>query len=274
MDKDTLIVTISDMHSGSSVALFPNHFIQFKDNNHTPTSKQLAMYEHWVRCAEAVGKARKDKRLVIVHNGDAIEGDHHDSPQNISRDPRDHVAVHIELMNGFKKMVDYRRGDKLYYMSGTETHTGDFEDDCAAQLGAEQTPEGLYVYDILELSINGRLLWWVHHGPTAGKGANKGNSLRNFLRNIFFDCVTENTNPPDVVITGHTHRPFYVPYSQEYGNTWWVMHGIINPSWQMKTRYAYKIAPVEKNKIGLSYFQITKDGLISIPPEIPVMKSR
>jgi hypothetical protein len=206
-----------------------------------------------------------------VHDGDALEGSHHGSHQVVTHNPVEQIDIHAELMDQFLSGVNFKDGDKLYYVSGTETHVNDYEEQCAADLGAEQTPEGNYVYDKLELVINGFETWFVHHGPTAGYGANVGNAMRNYLKNkIYFDCKANNIKPPDMLITGHVHQPLFGVYVAWEGTNYQIVHGIISPAWQLKTRFAYRVAPVALNKIGLVYFDILTSGDI-LPPEFLLM---
>ena len=262
--KDTLVVPISDMHSGGTTALFPNRFLQFKHGNHTPVKQQKAMFKHWSFCAEKIAKERKGKKLIIVHDGDAIEGYHHNSHQVVTMLEEEQIEIHVELMDFFLKAVG--GADELYYVTGTEVHTNDGESRIGEDLDA--VPNGdLFAYDELRITVNGQRLWFVHHGPTAGKGANRGNALRNWLKNIFYECLHEGMPPPHVIVTGHTHNPDWNNYVGRVDGSYHLVRGLICPSWQQKTRFAYKAAPLLTNKIGLQYFTITKDGLISDPVE-------
>lgn len=264
----TLVVSLSDMHSGSSVALFPDRFVQFgKDGpNHTPSDNQRRMHDHWIKCAEYVKENRKGKKLVIVHNGDAIEGIHHNSMQVVSPSWDDHVDIHVELMNEFLKVAGFakNKGDLLYYVSGTESHTANKEERIANEMNAE------HYDDELRLRVSGRDLWYTHHGSGAGDGANKGDGYRNWLKRIYWNCLSENKSKPDVVITAHYHKPIYNTYVQDYHT----IHGLILPSWQMKTRYAFRAAPFQRNDIGLSCMDITDAGDIRVhKPLIMAMKA-
>ena len=76
---------------------------------------------------------------------------------------------------------------------------------------------------------------------------------------------------PDMIVTGHVHKPAYETFSMLEGEQVNVMHGMILPSWQRKTRFAYKVAPSEINKIGMAWFGISAGGNISTP-EFRIMK--
>lgn len=265
---DTLITLISDMHSGGSTALFPHYkhlkkgFWQFKHNRYVPSGRQCDMFEHYDKCAIEVSKRRKGKRLVVVHDGDAQDGVHHNTNQLATRIRDEQTDVHIWLMSWLLNKTQFARnkGDRLYYVSGTETHTDDKEDRIAQELGAEQTLSGDDVYDFLPLEVNGRLLWFLHHGGNAGKGHTEGDALRNWLKRIYWQCVKDKRRVPDVIISGHVHTPAYSTYVQDYHT----LHGIILPSWQSKTRYAYMVAPTDVNKVGMQTLEIKADGVIVI----------
>ena len=267
--KDTFIVVLSDMHSGGSTALFPNRFWQSTttEHNHTPTRRQKQMYRHFVDCMEYARENREGKRLIVIHDGDAIEGYHHNTTQVITSNKKEQAELHIELMDTFLRHTKWSKqdGDQLYYVSGTETHTGDVEHGIAKDLSAERNPYGGRIFDRLELKINNRLLWFVHHGKSRGDGANEGNALRNWLRDVYWDCAKSRRQPPDFVCTGHTHTPAYNTYVIPHENGYHTMHGLICPSWQEKTRYAYKVAPLNKNEIGAVYLEIKGTGEIKTP---------
>ena len=254
--QDTFIVNISDMHCGSSRAIFPNHFMQFEHTNYTPTDTQKKIHAHWLKCADYARQNRKSKRMIIVHNGDAIEGIHHGSIQAVSPSWDDHVEIHLELMDEFLKRAGFskKNGDELNYLSGTESHTADKESGIAKDLKADH-----YEHEF-EMKINGRRLWYTHHGAGAGDGANEGDGYRNWLKRIYWNCVKGKKPIPDMVVTGHFHKPVYNIYVQDYH----LLHGMMLPSWQMKTRYAYKAAPFQRNDIGMSFYDVTVDGDIRV----------
>lgn len=261
--KDTLIIPLSDMHSGGATALFPPHFWQGKHNNHTPTKSQKAMFQHFDKCAEYVRKNRKNKRVVVVHNGDAIDGVHHGTLEVVTYSQNEQLDIHVELMEYFLDKIgfDRRKGDQLYYTEGTESHVRDDEDRLAKFLPVQLSDEGLLVHPELMLNINGRKVLFLHHGPTRGRGVNRGNPLRLWMGSLFWTNLLKGYDQPDLVITGHTHTPAYNTYVQD----WKVIHGVICPSWQMKTRYANGKAPAETNEIGLIVLEIKADGEIKVP---------
>ena len=269
--KDTVVVPISDMHSGGSTALFPDSIRWFKHGNHTPNSTQVEIFKHWMKCAESVAVDRKGKDMIIVVDGDSVDGNHHNTPQLTTILPNEQINIHIELMKAFMNTAKWNdKTDKIYYVTGTEAHVEDNEDIIGLRMKAE--PNGnVHAWDELQLIVNGKHIWFAHQGTSAGRGANQGNALRNWLKDIFTECVQEGNTPPDFIVTGHSHKPYYTPYCGRLNGDYHLVHGMICPSWQSKTRFGYKVAALQKNKIGMQWFTVTKDGHITQPKEM-VMK--
>lgn len=264
---DTVIANLSDMHSGGSTALFTPFPFGDENQNHSPSVRQLRIFEVFERFAAHVAWRREGKRLVVVHNGDAIEGMHHNTIQVSLTNRETQSKLHVELMDIFLKSVgfDPLKGDRLFYTRGTNAHTEEYENKIAADLGAEKTPMNTFVRDHFELRVNGRRIWFLHHGKKRGSGPNEGNALRNWLRDIYYDCQKVEVIPPDVIITGHTHAHTYEVKSFRVKDGFREMRGIILPSWQEKTRFAWQVVPVEKNDIGGCALEITAAGDIRVP---------
>lgn len=269
-EKDTLLIPLSDMHSGGSTALFPGYHIlkdgvwKFKNTHHRPTAKQTKMYEHFIRSAEYIREIRRDRRLIVVVNGDAIEGVHHNTVQVVTNNEQEQQLVHVFLMNQFLDKIGFNKnkGDLLYYVAGTEDHTGDSEDFIATELGAELPPfaEGSSTFDFLPLEVNGKLVWFMHQGPVPGRGINLGDSVRLWLRHRYFELLEEGKRVPDLVAAGHYHIPVYNTFVRNY----FTMHGMILPSFQMKTRYANRRYASEPERVGVTPIEIFANGLINV----------
>jgi len=270
--KDVLQVVVSDMHSGSNYALFLNREWQGRKNSHVPKAKQIQIRRQFEQFTDEVREARQGKNVVLVHNGDGIDGDHHNSGDVCTLNELEQADIHVELMNELQKRIDWQAGDELYYTKGTQTHVHEYENYIGRELNA--VPDGdFYSWDILKITRNGVLSWFVHHGPRRGEGANEGNSMRNWLKNIYFEALKDGTDIPDIVYTGHVHDPTFSTYEYRNKMTFKMIWGTILPSWQMKTDFGYQIASVSKNKIGGVYQEIKSDGTICIP-KFSVMESQ
>ena len=265
-DRPVHLVPISDLHSGGSTALFPHlnelplGGWQFQHNLVTPSAKQCDMALHWDYCADATATARNGKRMIIVLNGDMVDGIHHHSLQLMTHRPEEQAEVNIWLLKRFvtRAGFDKQKGDLLYMVSGTETHTGDVEYKIGEELGAEPH-DHLGAYDFLPLEINGKLFWFLHQGSGPGRGPNKGDQVRLWLKNKYWQLLEEGQRIPDYIISGHYHDPIYNTYVRPNHT----MHGMILASFQLKTRFGYRIAAVEREKIGIRTIDIGISGEIT-----------
>lgn len=269
--KETVLAVLSDTHTGSSTALFPaqgfkgNHV---EDNPILPNKRQKMIQGVMATFRGEVAVARKDKRLIIVMLGDAIDGFHHGSMQESLFREQDQIEAHVSIMRDFMERTgfDKQKGDELYYVRGTEAHVKDNEKSIARKLNAKKSQSGIHVHEILELPINGKLFVFAHHGKGRGEGANEGNELRNFLRNNTIDRRKDGVKVFDVLVSGHTHGHTWATWNErmEEGKFRGV-HGVICPSWQAKTTYAYGKVALSINSVGGVYINIGVDGKIGDP---------
>jgi len=269
--KDTITVNISDPHSGGNTALMMPKMFQGLNVNHTPFKVQLEIFDHFSRCAEQILELRKKKRVILVVNGDAIDGDHHGTHEVFTRNKSEQKQVHIDLFDFFMKKIKFNKGagDLLYYTIGTEVHTSDVEHEIGEDLEAEPDTSGLYAHRALKLDINGRLCWWLHHGTTAGDGANLGNAHRNWIRNKYFNKLIAAKRIPDFVCTAHFHHPSWIDYTAGAGNDWKRVRGLITPSWQAPTRYGHRASKDKITYVGMWAQEIKADG--TMPDPVPMM---
>lgn len=275
--QDTLLVVLSDMHTGGSTALFPSKGFKGtgrQGNLILQNDKQKEIHPIFTRMMGEVAKARKGKRMIVVNLGDAIDGFHHGSMQETLFNVKDQCAAHIELMQEFLQRVGFNRkgGDELYYVRGTEVHVGDTENDIGKELGAihsyidPATKKKQYIHEVLELNINGKINYFIHHGKGRGDGPNEGNALRNFLRNVRDNREKDGLNQIDILWSGHTHGHAWESHRKRMSNgNFHEMHGIICPSWQSKTVWALGKVPMAINSVGGTYLSIGVDGQIGVP---------
>ncbi len=259
--RDQFNVCISDLHCGGTTAIFPDYKMQFTLNgkpsyNHTPTAEQKAMYRHLMQSAKTIKERAKGKQLSVRFNGDLIEGYHHSTVEVVSTFSNHHVEIFKEICDEFLKELGFsvKNGDSLDFTSGTETHTGWLDNEISQLYGHL----GAAFYDELKIVVNGRSLWFTHHGSSGGDGQNEGDGYRNWLKRIYYSSLKEKTTPPDVVVSSHFHKSV----AQVYVQDWHYLYGFLLPSLQMKTRYAIRATPFQRNDIGLQTFEVTAEGSV------------
>jgi len=200
----TIILWLADLHSGSTVSLYPDKTIILTNGPRGPSALQKKIYKQWAEVLERVAVMRQDAdRLVVVNMGDAVEGDHHHTLEVVSGYLNDHQKIHLDLMHQCKEITQY---DTLYYVNGTEVHAGEDEDDIAEKLKAVLYAPGNATHPILKKTIYKHLIFAAHHGPGAGKGWNRGNALRNKIKALDYDLRINNERVPEIVVYAHRHE--------------------------------------------------------------------
>jgi hypothetical protein len=267
MSEDTVAVFISDLHCGSPMGLMPPKQWQLRGANVSPNKLQRLTWRVFTKHTKAIGAIRDDRRLIGVLNGDMVEGDHHQNKQVITTYIQEQEAIAIETIDrgvlsnmGF----DADSGDMLYMVRGTNSHVGESEERIARDLGAapyipdsnEETADGKYCHPALRLNINGVWIWVTHKIANVGKGANRGNALRNQARNFYFDALRQGIPPPDYLIGSHFHQRLHSPYA--YGDH--VVNAFVLPPYKGKDDYTFGISPFGLGDLGLLYIIIGADG--------------
>lgn len=248
---------MSDTHCGSPVGLLHGSWQLHDGGTYQPSAGQRII---WKQYTEGISNAKKDregKRLIVIFNGDPVEGRHHDTTQLITSRIEDQEAMHIDIMDwtltelGF----DDKAGDLLYYITGTEAHgdNGSQSDErIASQFdGIQRMSKGRATWDRLLLKCNGYIFDVAHQGANPGSRAwTKENALHNTLKSIYFDCLDSGAEIPDYWIRAHVHT--YVP--DHYQGQRKTVYGVLMPALQLKTEYAYKNHAMKMADIGLIYF--------------------
>ena len=236
----TITAVIADTHIGSFTALAPPEFETDDGLAVKATKAQTWLYECWGEYWTYVySLTKKNKaRLVVIHLGDIIDGDHHATVQampnvvdqeNMAYDLLESIAI---------------KADRFYVMRGTEAHAGDAagnEVRIASRLGAEVMYEGL-------LNIDGTLLDVAHHGRAGKRPWTSGAAAMATEAQI--TALQMGQPVPRYVLRGHNHT--IDDSGAKLANT----RAIALPAWQLRTAYGYKVAPGTRSDIG---------GLIMLP---------
>jgi len=264
---DTVIAVYNDLHAGSPVAPFPLRQWAMPDGNYSPTILQKILYKQLQDASEEIGRRRKGKRLIIVKLGDMVEGLHHGSKQVTSARRAIHEAISLELMDRIDEWTGFTDGDLEYFVAGTESHVEESEERIAKDRGAEAYMpsdlaggrDGVYVFPALNITINGVPCFFAHHGPATGEGANRGNGLRNRIKNLYLEYLENNKTMPRLVIFADKHRKHY---ERVWRSEKVMIDAIISPAWQVKTEFVYRIRPEALANVGCTCIEIKASGNI------------
>lgn len=233
------IVVISDTHFGCKLALCPNEFKLDEGGIYKASKLQKKLYTMWYNFwNEWVPAATREEDYIIVHNGDIIDGIHHNTVTQISHNITDQSRIAIEMMS---TVVNNKKCKGYYQIRGTEAHvgkSGQYEEAIAKQLNAIPNKMGNYArWELwLEFGKYKKLLHFTHHVGTTNSASYESTAVYKELVEAYNEAGRWKKRPPDVVIRSHRHRQFEIKIATEggYGMS------IVTPSWQLKTPFVYK----------------------------------
>jgi len=244
------VVVVSDLHCGSSVALWP-------DKHKSSTGNTIGLGDNlhqqwlWSCWQDAIAKVKahfKGRNFAVICNGDLIEGIHHGTTEVVVAKNADHASAAIEclapLISG---------ATESYFVAGTECHVGDWEQKICADL------RGKWCGDKGLIEINGTLIDVSHHCPTSSRAYLEAGGMSISMGNARLNYARVGHRLPKVFLRAHRHTGGY--YSD--GNAAYV----ITPAWQLLTRYGFKVVTDSICRPGfviLDWQSTTPGGIPSI----------
>ena len=246
----TLIAVVNDLHAGSTVAICPPR-IELDDGGAYEASKaQRWLWQSWGAYWDAVEAKRRElgARLFIVFNGDLFDGDHHNTPQILSRNPEAQSAVLRECL----AIPLSLNPDKLFFVRGTEAHVGKSasgEEGVARRLRDDGKPvqgdpaAGTASWWHLRMDVDGIRFDVAHHGRTGHRAHTEGNAANLYAHDILLQHIKDGDRPPDIALRAHYHR-----FNDSYDMC--PVRVITNGAWQLKTGFVHKVAADSMSHIG------------------------
>lgn len=233
------LVVISDTHCGCKLGLCPRDGIQLDDGGvYQPSKIQQQVWGMWEEFwGEWVPSVTHGEPYAVVHNGDAIDGVHHNSTTQISHNLGDQAAIAHNIL---KPVVEACEG-RYYHIRGTEAHVGKSgvdEERLAKQLGAVPNEDGQFARYELWKEVGDGLVHLLHHIGTTSSSAHESSAVNAELTAEFVEACRWNERPPNVIVRSHRHRniEIKIPIANHYAIS------VVTPGWQCKTPFAYKIA--------------------------------
>lgn len=249
----TVLAVVSDLHVNSTVAVCPAR-IQLDDGGEYIASKaqrwlQACWADAWERVDQLRGSGRKRQPLVVVVNGDVVDGtDHHNTFQTISRNPATMMQMGIDMLEPVR-----RKADRFYVVRGTESHVGGsgaWEEAIARDLDAEADElVGTRSWWHLPLEVEGVRFDIAHHTSMGALPWTAGAAAPRLAARILAEYAESGQQPPHVAVRSHVHR---------YGDSGTAsrVRAVITPAWQLATGYVHRISPGALSSIGMVAFGI------------------
>jgi hypothetical protein len=232
------IVVISDIHVGCQLALMSPDGAELDGGGKaTPSKIQKQIWAVWEEFwGKWVPRATHNEPFIVIMNGDAIDGHHHDSTTQWSHNIKDQ-RHHAELI--LQPVVKACEG-RYYHIRGTEAHigkSGEYEESLAKSLGAVPDSQGRHARWELLKKLGPYLIHASHHIGTTSSAAHETSAVNAELSSFFTNAGRSRRQPPDVIVRSHRHRCSEIRLPSEGG----YKVAFVTAAWQGKTPYVYRL---------------------------------
>ena len=226
----SVLAIIGDMHIGSTVGLAtPEYQVHTRYDLEAQTVRankvQAWLWECWRDYWNYVYSLCKNRRLIVVHLGDLIDGVHHQSTQ-VMPEIADQSAMALNIMTPI-----VAKASAFFGIFGTGIHAGIDNTDEARlyqEIGAQD-----YGHQ-LTLDIDGYIHAFQHHGRAGARPWTS--SAAGVAAEVMIDYATRGQKPPNFVWTAHNHR------IDDSGAKFPETRAISIPSWQLKNSFGWRVA--------------------------------
>lgn len=231
-------VVISDTHINSTLGLCHPDGVDLDDGGHyTPSVLQRTLWGWWLDFWTVwVPVVTHNEPFTVIHNGDAQDGDHHNTPNIITRNQTD-CQNHAHRI--LKTVVERCEG-RYYHLRGTDAHggtSGQNEEALAKRLGAIPNDIGQHARFELYLRCGNEprrgLVHYAHHIGTTSSSSYESTAVHKELVEAFVESGRWGDETPQVLVRSHRHRNYEVRIPTQHG------YGIamVTPGWQLKTPF-------------------------------------
>lgn len=264
-----LIVVVNDLHQGSPFALAPARWRRPEGNELPLNELQHQILEHYVHCWQRIRMMRRGARLIVVVDGDVVEGQHHGSTQTVISNIATQEAMAVAVIESGLQIAKFNpaKGDSIRFVSGSDAHDGQdgqsMERVARAVLGLDPQDSTRASSNILQLSVNGTRFDFTHK-PGSGPGNRnhtKGNSFTAWLKSLYDIALESGKQPPRYVITAHHHEYLRRDAYRADGNV--AVTGYIAPAWKVKDSFVHMVAPFALSNVGMLVFEVAADGKVT-----------
>jgi len=247
------VIAISDLHIGSLSGLCPPKAYLDGGGPYSPNKFQKSLWRFWRHFWDVFvpSQITGAERVVIVLNGDLIDGVHHNNVGLWTNDPDTQAACAEDLLAPLKTT------GQVFVVRGTEAHSGPgskSEERIAKHLGCLADETGNYSQWQLWLNVDGVVMQFAHHiGVTSSAAYETSAPMREMITGLV-EASQWGQALPHVFVRSHRHRFVPVSIPTQYGR----FQCIITPGWQLRTPFAERIDRMRMPHIGGCVFHIEK----------------
>ena len=230
------IIVISDIHCGCGFGLCPPRITLDNGNTVIYSPLQKKMWQWWKEFWNKwVPMVTKGEPYIVVFNGDAIDGVHHNAKTQITQNFADQIQIAYEVLAPVRD-----KAAQYYHLRGTESHvgqSGEFEEELARRLNSIPDDAGNYARWEMWMAIKKSLIHFTHHIGGTGSSSYESTAVYKEMVEAFVEAGRWNEKPPDIVVRSHRHRQFETRIATKNG------YGIslVTPAWQLKTPLVHRL---------------------------------
>lgn len=274
MNQPVVIGVSSDEHTNSTLGLMPPEGVKLDEGNPVlPNKPQLWMWEKWLDFHEGLNQWRRElkAKLVYVNNGDAADGNHHNTTQIVTGNEESQAYIAQRVFSVPKGL----KPDAIYVVRGTTVHVGEggaSEEALGKWLGAKRDPESdLWSVWHLRLQYHGVEIDFQHHCSVGGLPWTRAGGVARLAFAHMAERWEAGLKPADIIIRSHKHVHGDSGFAHK-------TRAIITPAWQLKTAFAHKVAPNSIASIGSIGIAVFPDGHYEVrkwlyQPALPEVRS-
>lgn len=258
-----ILAVVSDLHCGGITALCPPVYRLAEQGYQRSNPAQQWMWKAWTSYWQSVRQMQlenPDAELVVVVNGDCIEGFHHASPQVMSIREDDMKNLAVACLKPHT-----RRAARVYVTRGTDSHVGEggiWDDAVATDIGAIPDKAGnAPAWESLRLDLEGVVFEFAHHGKGSGREHTRGSGSRAMAADLAsYYWRKFGVRPPNYAIYSHIHQ------FNDTGIADFPVRVMTTGCWQTSTRFGSTIRPGRQPEIGGLLFLIDKGRVLNADP--------
>lgn len=232
------IILISDTHFGCKLGLCPP-IVQLDEGGiYQQSPLQMELWNMWNEFWDVwVPQVTKGEEYAVVHNGDVIDGMHHNATTQITHNIKDQRLIAESVL---RKIIENPKCKAYFHIRGTEAHVGSSgadEETLARSLGAIPDANGNHARWELWLRLNKSLIHFTHHIGNTNSAAYESTAVYKELVEAYNEAGRWGDVPPSVVARSHRHRQMEIriPTKEGYGIA------LVSPAWQLKTPFSYRM---------------------------------
>lgn len=243
------LVVVSDSHCGCRLGLINPKAPAYLDDGggYVASLFQKKMWKLWREFwDEWVPEVTRGEAYDVVHNGDVIDGVHHNSTTQITHNINDQLKIARAVLGPEVERCK-SQGGSYYHIRGTAAHVGEssvYEEELAESLGAKPNDLGQHArYDLWKRvgkstrRVHAPLVHLLHHIGTTSSAAHESSAVNAELTAEYVEAARWGREAPDYVVRSHRHRSIAVDLNSAKGYA----AGIVTPAWQGKTPFVWKV---------------------------------